>query len=410
MTRMVLGVVVGGTAAVVLPMGAMRGLGPLAHADTAVASYKAVQMVWHANEKGEWAMGNPRTFLVEDAGEIGKLMAFFPELDQGKKSPVAAGSMAGLEMTFIRADGTTLHISTDPEMQAWSEGKGDFAVKGDLAAAMKQVAWKEAGPQPAFAEMQTLLGEAITGAAVKNFVASYQLDHTEKFDSGFFTKPPIRLVYRSNHIEAVFIDMWHQNVPEYATWPEYFGALPKGVVATDKPEDVIRRLGKPVRRNTNADSDTLQYADPPMVLAFEGKSGRMIEVQVSARAIATETARLFSTKELGDEVFSAKEYIGLTPEQALLVFDATAGHLGANWRKVIPENTGDIINGPARPDLKDAVPPVSNVPFAAVAMFDTENLYIHILRPAGSIHAYYYYEELAAVAVKRSVKALDQVF
>lgn len=84
----------------------------------------------HYDEKGQYLEG--KTITLTDADKVRELSSYFPGLGQGRKSPMAAGWEGSLTIAFEHREGETVEVWTDPEMELWSEGHGDWKVKPGL--------------------------------------------------------------------------------------------------------------------------------------------------------------------------------------------------------------------------------------------------------------------------------------
>lgn len=94
-------------------------------------------VTFYMDEDGNWWKGDPPQPLkitLTDKKEVAKLAAFFPKVGQGRESYRAAGWIAGLVVEFTQPNGKTVRVSVsgNDDLTVWTEGKGDWPVKGDL--------------------------------------------------------------------------------------------------------------------------------------------------------------------------------------------------------------------------------------------------------------------------------------
>jgi len=62
---------------------------------------------------------------------------------------VAQRQEAGVKIAFAKRDGKAIGVAAPPELEVWSEGKGDWPVNGDLKAFLLNVQKEQAATQPA---------------------------------------------------------------------------------------------------------------------------------------------------------------------------------------------------------------------------------------------------------------------
>jgi hypothetical protein len=85
----------------------------------------------------------PLKFTVKDADVIAKLAACFEGMGEGKKGSDPAVWKAGATIRFMPAKGEPIRISVNFDYDTWSEGNGDWKVKGDLKKQLRDLAAKE---------------------------------------------------------------------------------------------------------------------------------------------------------------------------------------------------------------------------------------------------------------------------
>jgi len=88
---------------------------------------KATVVVVDVNRRSRTA-----TKVLEDSGEIRRLLNFFPHVGEGLDSGVTSPWAAGVKITLRRQDGSELQILVDDEMTVWHEGKGERRVRSGL--------------------------------------------------------------------------------------------------------------------------------------------------------------------------------------------------------------------------------------------------------------------------------------
>jgi hypothetical protein len=93
------------------------------------APFVKARIVQYFDADGQFMNG--RMLAIDDAATIEQLTAFLPDVGKGKKSDTAAGWESSAVIRFDRKDKSTLRVATD--FDDWSEGHGDWPVRGDLA-------------------------------------------------------------------------------------------------------------------------------------------------------------------------------------------------------------------------------------------------------------------------------------
>ena len=93
-------------------------------------------ITFHVDENGNRSKGD--LLQVNDPQVLARLASFFPEMGQGKKSNRAGAWMPSVTIRFLKKDGTAITIVVD-QKEAWSEGKGDWNVQGDLKTYLKEL-------------------------------------------------------------------------------------------------------------------------------------------------------------------------------------------------------------------------------------------------------------------------------
>lgn len=101
------------------------------------------------DEDGKFLPPNRRvTVALADAKEIETLARFFPGLGKGRKSPRAAGWVAAIVIVFHSSDGKMIRVTVSPEGEdptVWSEGRGDWPVKGNIKVQMEKLRKRTTG-------------------------------------------------------------------------------------------------------------------------------------------------------------------------------------------------------------------------------------------------------------------------
>lgn len=133
---------------------------------------------------------------------------------------------------------------------------------------------------PTWGDFEKLLGQPIDSPAVRDFAARYVLKKYTKFDEGGFEnydEHPFSLLYRRDRISRVVV-----RIAPGESFPKagvYTGELPHGVKATDSPEDVIRRMGKP---DHQPERDYLSYDKQRLTFSFDRQTHRLAEIDLDA--------------------------------------------------------------------------------------------------------------------------------
>lgn len=124
-----------------------------APASTLAAEFKEATVTPHMDLKtGKHVPDQPSAlFNVTDQKQLDALRAFFPEMDKGKTNGRAAGWISGVEIKFVKQDGkaVTVAVSENDHLTIWSEGKGDWPVKGNLKAFLIKLQKEQLDAQPA---------------------------------------------------------------------------------------------------------------------------------------------------------------------------------------------------------------------------------------------------------------------
>lgn len=94
--------------------------------------------------KGDQTHAN---ITLSDPTEIHTLLSYFPHFLEGNSNYETGSWIASVEITFVRADGSTARLITNYEV--WNEGKGDHPVEGDFAAYIQKNVLKTPPGKPA---------------------------------------------------------------------------------------------------------------------------------------------------------------------------------------------------------------------------------------------------------------------
>ena len=120
---------------VLVPLGTMR-LAARAE-EGADPGFSKATVTMPQDENGKYLDGDPpQVITLTDRKDIADLASFFPEVGQGRRAHRAAGWEAGLLIEFERPKGKSVRVSVsgNDDLTVWSEGQGDWPVKGDLKA------------------------------------------------------------------------------------------------------------------------------------------------------------------------------------------------------------------------------------------------------------------------------------
>jgi hypothetical protein len=85
----------------------------------------------------------PMEITVTDAEIVAKLAACFEGMGQGKKGAEPGDWRGRYVIRFISAKGAPIKINVNYEYTTWSEGNGDWQVKGDLKKLIQDLAARE---------------------------------------------------------------------------------------------------------------------------------------------------------------------------------------------------------------------------------------------------------------------------
>jgi hypothetical protein len=98
--------------------------------------------------QGQPLAGKPVAVTLTDAAEVAELAAFFPRVGTGRKSGRAAGWEVGVTITFLTVSGEAVKVSVswNDNLTDWSEGKGDWPVKGDFKAYVDKLRMRATPP------------------------------------------------------------------------------------------------------------------------------------------------------------------------------------------------------------------------------------------------------------------------
>ena len=311
------------------------------------------------------------------------------------------GDMSGGVVSLL-ANTPVLPTSLRPQ-PAWTSGR---IVPSSIALP----ATAPAGT-PSWADFQALLGKPFDSRVVQAFADKYKLSVYRKFDQGGYDGggQPFSLGFHDNRIDSVSVTINRSPTGADVKASVYAGPLPGGVLPTDHPDDVIRRLGPPKQRPR---VDDLRYDNPPLSFFFDDPGHTLREIYFSQKYFAPPEEPLISTREIGDELLNQKEIVKVTADQAPLIFAAGPTHLRADWRTHLPEQIGGVINGPgpqSPPSTPAYSPPKDTEPHAQVTGFTSKILFISIYRPAGNYLWHAYLDEIAHVMVPRTPE-LDKIF
>ena len=96
--------------------------------------------------QGQPLTGKPVGITLTDAEEIRELAAFFPRMGTGRESSRAGGWKERITIAFLTSSGETVHVSVSRDLAFWSEGKGDWPVKGDFKAYVEKLRQRASAP------------------------------------------------------------------------------------------------------------------------------------------------------------------------------------------------------------------------------------------------------------------------
>ena len=115
-------------------------------------THRAVDAVWQRAQQ----VHNALAHHITDPTQLEELSAFFPQL--GRKSNTASVWESGPDIELTRRDGSVVKVSfaVIDGLQTWTEGQGDWPVKGDLQAFLDKLEKDQAATQPATQTAATL--------------------------------------------------------------------------------------------------------------------------------------------------------------------------------------------------------------------------------------------------------------
>ena len=106
--------------------------------------------------------GKAKVLTLDRREDIDALAAFFPGVGQGRASSRAGAWEADVVVKFAAPAGKTVRVTVSlaESPPTWSEGRGDWPVKGDLGAFLRKLAKDEVATQPAMAATATAPAKA----------------------------------------------------------------------------------------------------------------------------------------------------------------------------------------------------------------------------------------------------------
>src|ERR1035437_1659287 len=128
---------------------------------TATSTPTKALVTFFYDEKGQHIdPSEAPVYEINDPQELAKFASFFPQMGKGKKSYIAGGWMSGTDIKLYKADGTVISISVsvNDDYNVWSEGNGDWRVKGDLKTYLNKLRTGEMSPAPGFAPRLGVIG------------------------------------------------------------------------------------------------------------------------------------------------------------------------------------------------------------------------------------------------------------
>ena len=94
------------------------------------------------DKEGHLNLDEARTATLSDVPSIARLARFFPDAGTSITGPKDKSWLAAVEINFTRRSGR-VRVVVNPELTAWSEGAGDFAVAGDLGKELAGISWDQ---------------------------------------------------------------------------------------------------------------------------------------------------------------------------------------------------------------------------------------------------------------------------